>query len=259
MADVWEKDLAQKTSLTTSDYIRVVGSDNVSYKQVMTSVKDTLGVTTLENRLKYGLLNSGTHDADNFEHLSSYMCHKSYVSNLPLDFNGNYVFVETYRSRLGWNTTSSSSNYTHQIATGYTDGDCYVRIKRDAGWSAWEKQPTRAEVDALSAKLTNTAPGLNVSDFITLETGWSMSIARYVVYGNIISLEVLITPPSAIASGALAKVGVVKSGYRPTAMTPLGGGSFSGYIWTDGDFRVRNITANTISNQQRIGLIYLKA
>lgn len=44
MADVYEKDLAQKTSLTTSDYIRVVGSDNVSYKQSLTSVNNALPV-----------------------------------------------------------------------------------------------------------------------------------------------------------------------------------------------------------------------
>lgn len=38
MADTYEKDLAQKSSLTTSDYIRVVGSDNVSYKQLVSNV-----------------------------------------------------------------------------------------------------------------------------------------------------------------------------------------------------------------------------
>ena len=38
MADTYEKDLSQKTSLTTSDFLRVVGSDNVSYKQGLSSV-----------------------------------------------------------------------------------------------------------------------------------------------------------------------------------------------------------------------------
>lgn len=38
MADTYEKDLAQKSSLTTSDFIRVVGSDNVSYKQLVSDV-----------------------------------------------------------------------------------------------------------------------------------------------------------------------------------------------------------------------------
>ena len=38
MADVYEKDLGQKSSLTTSDFIRVVGTDNASYKQLVSDV-----------------------------------------------------------------------------------------------------------------------------------------------------------------------------------------------------------------------------
>lgn len=38
MADTYEKNLSQKSTLTTSDYIRVVGSDNESYKQLVSDV-----------------------------------------------------------------------------------------------------------------------------------------------------------------------------------------------------------------------------
>lgn len=38
MADTYEKDLGQKSSLTVNDYIRVVGSDNASYKQLVSDV-----------------------------------------------------------------------------------------------------------------------------------------------------------------------------------------------------------------------------
>lgn len=38
MADQYEHTLAAKSTLTTSDYIRVVGSDNVSYKQLVSDV-----------------------------------------------------------------------------------------------------------------------------------------------------------------------------------------------------------------------------
>ena len=38
MADTYEKNLTQKSTLTTSDYIRVVGSDNESYKQLVSDV-----------------------------------------------------------------------------------------------------------------------------------------------------------------------------------------------------------------------------
>lgn len=55
MADTYEKDLAQKTSLTTSDYIRVVGSDNVSYKQGISSVMQTMGVGKV---VAYGTLST---------------------------------------------------------------------------------------------------------------------------------------------------------------------------------------------------------
>ena len=38
MADTYEKNLTQKSTLTTSDYIRVVGTDNESYKQLVSDV-----------------------------------------------------------------------------------------------------------------------------------------------------------------------------------------------------------------------------
>lgn len=38
MADVFEQNLPSKANLTTNDYIRVVGSDNNSYKQLVSDV-----------------------------------------------------------------------------------------------------------------------------------------------------------------------------------------------------------------------------
>ena len=51
MADTYEKDLGQKSSLTTSDFIRVVGSDNVSYKQSVANVAEVVNsaLTTIKN------------------------------------------------------------------------------------------------------------------------------------------------------------------------------------------------------------------
>ncbi len=67
MADTYEKDLGQKSSLTTSDFIRVVGSDNVSYKQSVASVKTALGIdelTAITNGTiqKYSNISGGTLD-----------------------------------------------------------------------------------------------------------------------------------------------------------------------------------------------------
>lgn len=44
MADVYEQNLGAKSSLTASDYIRVVGSDNVSYKNTVDSAKNAMGL-----------------------------------------------------------------------------------------------------------------------------------------------------------------------------------------------------------------------
>ena len=38
MADTYEQNLSQKGTLTVNDYIRVVGSDNASYKQLVSDV-----------------------------------------------------------------------------------------------------------------------------------------------------------------------------------------------------------------------------
>lgn len=53
MADTYEKDLAQKPSITNADFIRVVGSDNVSYKQPMTSFPNKAEVDALNSKTEY--------------------------------------------------------------------------------------------------------------------------------------------------------------------------------------------------------------
>jgi hypothetical protein len=37
MADIYEQNLTSKSTLTASDFIRIVGSDNVSYKQLISA------------------------------------------------------------------------------------------------------------------------------------------------------------------------------------------------------------------------------
>ena len=53
VVDVYEQNLGQKSSLTTSDYIRVVGSDNASYKQGMQSVIDTINAKKVGDALEF--------------------------------------------------------------------------------------------------------------------------------------------------------------------------------------------------------------
>ena len=47
----FESGLGAKSSLTTSDYIRVVGSDNEPYKQSMSSMKTAMGIDALNSKI----------------------------------------------------------------------------------------------------------------------------------------------------------------------------------------------------------------
>ena len=139
MADVWEKDLAQKTSLTTSDFIRVVGSDNVSYKQRMTSVANTVADASGSVRAK-GTLATNT-DLNTITTPSTYQLSGAYV-NMPSGWTTMWGQLVTIKS---------SGSYLTQIFFRVTGG-IYIRNLDNSTWSAWEQQPTRAEVDAINNK-----------------------------------------------------------------------------------------------------------
>ena len=130
MADTYEKDLAQKSSLTASDFIRVVGEDNVSYKQGMQSVSDR--VIMLASK-------TGSGDANNLTTAGMYWCNGASVSNLP---NSNYfrVRVEVYGGTY------------NQYANLNGSAQVYFRTYSNSKWSAWVKLPTREEIDALQQK-----------------------------------------------------------------------------------------------------------
>lgn len=64
MADTYEKDLGAKSAITSSDYIRVVGSDNVSYKQPMSYFPTKAEVDALNSSTQSSLSStSGTFDS----------------------------------------------------------------------------------------------------------------------------------------------------------------------------------------------------
>lgn len=141
MADVYEKDLAQKTSLTTSDYIRVVGSDNVSYKQSIPSVANIFGSITR--------LNSDTDDYDTlYGESPSFKVYAvgNRVQHAP---DGQWFFLTSYRAE---------NSYITQVAYGMTTSDIFTRrFQIGTTGTAWTKLPTRAEVDALTNKQEVTA------------------------------------------------------------------------------------------------------
>ena len=186
MADVWEKDLAQKTSLTTSDFIRVVGSDNVSYKQGMTSVKSTLGVTALEN--KFTLIPSGS-DLNDYHATGFYAIQTSStnVQNCPSGYSALIV--------IG----ASATGTAHQMC--YNNSGIWKRsyTGNPATWTDWEKTPTRAEVDALASD----------SGWIELKTGVKYRKVGKICYVNIEGY-------TATQTSGTETIGTLPTGYRPS-------------------------------------------
>lgn len=137
MADKYEKDLAQKSSLTTSDFIRVVGSDNVSYKQPINSVGDI-------TKTRVFLASSGNITDSNIDNYTDSGIYQGYF---PLTSIGSG----------GWGTlTVSHANNAVIEQTIVTRSYIAQRHCESGTWSAWVKFPTRAEIDSLNSKTALT-------------------------------------------------------------------------------------------------------
>lgn len=182
MADVYEQNLAQKSTLTTSDYIRVVGADNVSYKQYMKSVADAIRtiVSTQD-------LNTATKNGEIYQF-------GTVAENRPADMPYGYVFA-----------MSQDSNGTncHQLALdrgGTGRGVIYIRSRLASTWGDWIKMPTRAEVDTLNSLIKRVTLSSSSSANVSMPTpsrygtfiitGFAQSIGA-VMIGITINAEVI--------------------------------------------------------------------
>ena len=97
MADVYEKDLAQKTSLTTSDFLRVVGSDNASYKQPVSNVMTIMGI----DRLAGVASATFTGDANTLVDTGIYQIgNPANVTNLPSGVGYGILLVDKARGYI---------------------------------------------------------------------------------------------------------------------------------------------------------------
>ena len=133
MADVWEKDLAQKSSLTTNDFIRVVGSDNVSYKQQVSNVTSALGIDPLVGTVG----NSYSGDANALVNSGQYQVGvPANVQNLPSGVG--YGFITVLRAM----------GYVKQTYYDIGKRIEYVRTSTNAGenWNGWEHDPADAPI-----------------------------------------------------------------------------------------------------------------
>lgn len=137
MADTYEQNLGQKSSLTTSDYIRVVGSDNVSYKQLVSAVADTIVPTTAklvsENTFVTSLSTYGL-----------YYCRSWTDSPSGVSLSG-YLLVLPH--------ATAGATFRKILYSTYAENAIYMRTLNNGTWTAWEKLPTRAEIDALNSKI----------------------------------------------------------------------------------------------------------
>jgi len=145
MADTYEQNLGQKTSLTTTDFIRVVGSDNVSYKQLVSNVADVVIARYLNIPAK-GISNG--EDLNNYTTVGTYFCDSgaiaSSLSNCPIS--------TVFRMEV---SKGNNGNYTIQTITqtGTNPPTYYVRMLVTSTWGAWTKMPTRGEINALDSNL----------------------------------------------------------------------------------------------------------
>ena len=161
MADTYEKDLAQKSSLTLADYVRVVGSDNVSYKQLLSSFPApfrTMSETDMPTLLKS--LTQGT-----------YFYRIDNVSGFPVTGGVVYRIVKTH-------AVNDARASIVAVPMNASSPDIYTAFVASASATSisWVKQPTRAEVDlikktsnllrfnSISSASTQTIEQLGVGD-----------------------------------------------------------------------------------------------
>ena len=209
MADTYEKDLGQKSSLTTSDFIRVVGSDNVSYKQGMASVMGAMGVDGLmmpSNIIPSGStvetyangLSKGFHLACN--NSSSTATAQGAPFTCPCTY---YITVYTVNEHIQiicqpWNPNVAKSK------------TLAVKTKYGGTWSDWTIMPTRAEVDALNSNSWSSA---------TLNSEIATGIIRYARFGHLVIVEIQDVVFSSFPTGT----GTTVASGLPAAAAPMVG------------------------------------
>ena len=218
MADTYEKDLGQKSSLTTSDFIRVVGSDNVSYKQAVSSVADTV----IDYSAK--VLPSTITDLNTIDKTSTYLIGATVPDNAPRTTGAWAALVQT----------KAVANYRLQtyVYAANTETEVYWRRYTNGTWGSWIKQPTRAEIDALTSSIKVT---ITAAENVVIDTDHSYKV------GRTLFLNVKGHTTAAISNNLLFTItGATVSPVNYTFGVPTGGAwnvdSISyGYVSTNGN------------------------
>lgn len=156
MADTYEQNLGQKSSLSVSDYIRMVGSDNVSYKQSARSVAELMSIA-----LPYSTETEVLTWAEGINGRGICFTNTS-TTDLPTEQAIKYGIAWTY------NYVSGGSVWLNVFWTPTNRAEIYYNTKTGTNaWLGWQKMPTRAEIDEL-----NNNRG-KITEVITLNNGLS--------------------------------------------------------------------------------------
>lgn len=178
--DTYEKDLGQKSSLTTSDFIRVVGSDNVSYKQPVPSILASMGLS-----LYYTDTNSTSDGStDDARYTASFRRVLTTFSNANPTVNRTYpIMVVTAGSSAGTfagvvNVTSTAMRFFLSYANLNYSGQ-FLRGSNTI--NTIQRMPTRLEVQVLEKTVTGTT---NVFGAINLNLPWRTNEIVSIVSAN---------------------------------------------------------------------------
>lgn len=154
-----ERNLPSKTTLTTSDYIRVVGSDNASYKQQVSNVANTIvenayltPPTALSSGANLLTLAVGVYYTPSNDVANS-------LVNKPSDLSLNcrVEVLSRIPARRAIIVTDSANNVWEN------------QMDSDSSWTGWKKRPTRAEIEVLETTVTGTT---NQFGAINLNLPW---------------------------------------------------------------------------------------
>ena len=133
----FETGLGSKSSLTTSDYIRVVGSDNVCYKQLISALMEVMGTLTYKRTL------TSSDDCNTLEQ-GVYTFNTSVPQNAPSGVSYGTLIVVN-------GTYGSASLYNFQLLSVSGKG-LYYRRKQgnsDDSFADWARVSRADELDAL--------------------------------------------------------------------------------------------------------------
>lgn len=195
MADVYEQNLAQKSSLTTSDYIRVVGSDNVSYKQPINSVGDI-------TKTRVFLASSSNITDSNIDNFTESGIYQGYFAVASIGTGGWGTLTVSHANNAVIEQTIVTRNYIAQ------------RHCENGTWSAWVVFPTRAEIDAVSTRT-------DITSSVTVNS--KLTVNEFHVYktGKVVSVLGTFTATDSIPNGDALISGLPTSGIGRNDICPM--------------------------------------